>query len=164
MIISFMFSKCIIMKRYTQNNIFVRKEIKDIVSLAMYIRQKWKKKQSLPSSASLLSSFESPRIPSISWFPFASPRSPSLSNSSLPESPSDPLILNLDLSTRLIELTLGTLLRSHSPSFSRRSLISQLNIPGLSFLYCSILFSTSGVATRGLDPPMTPGRILPVSW
>ena len=44
------------------------------------------------------------------------------------------------------------------------SLISQLNIPGLSFLYSSILFSTSGVATRGLLPPITPGLILPVSW
>ena len=45
-------------------------------------------------------------------------------------------------------------------SFSR---ISQLNIPGLSFLYSSIFFSTSGVATRGLDPPITPGLIDPVS-
>ena len=43
------------------------------------------------------------------------------------------------------------------------SLISQLKIPGLSFLYSSIFFSTSGVATRGLDPPITPGRIEPVS-
>ena len=45
-----------------------------------------------------------------------------------------------------------------------RSLISQLNIPGVSRLYSSILFSTSGVATRGLLPPITPGRMLPVSW
>ena len=45
-------------------------------------------------------------------------------------------------------------------NFSR---ISQLKIPGLSFLYSSIFFSTSGVATRGFDPPITPGRIEPVS-
>lgn len=44
------------------------------------------------------------------------------------------------------------------------SRISQLKIPGLSFLYSSIFFSTSGVATRGLEPPMTPGRMEPVSW
>ena len=44
------------------------------------------------------------------------------------------------------------------------SLISQLKIPGLSFLYSSIFFSTSGVATRGFDPPITPGRIEPVSY
>lgn len=37
-------------------------------------------------------------------------------------------------------------------------------MPGLAFLYSSIRFSTSGVATRGLLPPMTPGRMLPVSW
>ena len=44
------------------------------------------------------------------------------------------------------------------------SRISQLKIPGFSFLYSSIFFSTSGVATRGLDPPITPGRMDPVSW
>lgn len=44
------------------------------------------------------------------------------------------------------------------------SRISQLKIPGLSFLYSSIFFSTSGVATRGLEPPITPGRMDPVSW
>ena len=71
---------------------------------------------------------------------------------------------NLLLNTRLMELTLGTDDLSQIPSFNNRSLISQLNIPGLSRLYCSIFFSTSGVATRGLLPPMTPGRILPVSW
>ena len=60
-------------------------------------------------------------------------------------------------------LTLGALSLSHSPSLTSLSRISQLKMPGLSFLYSSILFSTSGVATRGLLPPMTPGRILPVS-
>ena len=44
------------------------------------------------------------------------------------------------------------------------SLISHEKIPGFSALYSSILLSTSGVATRGLLPPMTPGRMLPVSW
>lgn len=41
----------------------------------------------------------------------------------------------------------GTVLRSQCPSFSSRSRISQLNIPGFSRLYSSIFFSTSGVAT-----------------
>ena len=49
-------------------------------------------------------------------------------------------------------------------TFINCSRISQLNIPGLSFLYSSILFSTSGVATRGFEPPMTPGLMDPVSW
>lgn len=39
----------------------------------------------------------------------------------------------------------GTLLRSHIPSLSNLSRISQLNMPGFSRLYSSILFSTSGV-------------------
>lgn len=75
-----------------------------------------------------------------------------------------PTFWNLLLRTLLMELTLGTDDLSHIPSFNNRSLISQLNIPGFSRLYCSIFFSTSGVATRGLLPPMTPGRMLPVSW
>lgn len=41
----------------------------------------------------------------------------------------------------------GTVPLSHTPSFSNLSRISQLNIPGFSRLYSSILFSTSGVAT-----------------
>ena len=44
------------------------------------------------------------------------------------------------------------------------SLISQLKAPPFSFLYSSILASTSGVATLGLEPPMTPGLMEPVSW
>lgn len=59
--------------------------------------------------------------------------------------------------------TLGAELRSHIPSLTSRSLISQLKIDGFSLLYCSILDSTSGVATRGLLPPITPGLIEPVS-
>lgn len=41
----------------------------------------------------------------------------------------------------------GTVLLSHTPSFSSLSRISQLNIPGFSRLYSSIRFSTSGVDT-----------------
>ena len=48
-------------------------------------------------------------------------------------------------------------------TFTSLSRISQLKMPGLSFLYSSILFSTSGVATLGLLPPITPGLMLPVS-
>lgn len=44
------------------------------------------------------------------------------------------------------------------------SLISQLKIPAFCFLSSSIRVSTSGVATRGFDPPITPGLIEPVSW
>lgn len=53
--------------------------------------------------------------------------------------------------------------RSQIPSLTRRSRISHENIPGFSRLYSSMRDSTSGVATRGLEPPMTPGRIDPVS-
>lgn len=53
--------------------------------------------------------------------------------------------------------------RSQMPSLTRRSRISHENIPGFSRLYSSIRDSTSGVATRGLEPPITPGRIDPVS-
>lgn len=49
-------------------------------------------------------------------------------------------------------------------TFISLSRISQENIPGLSRFNSSILASTSGVATRGLLPPITPGRMDPVSW
>ena len=65
---------------------------------------------------------------------------------------------------REIEDTEGAVERSHKPSLISRSRISQLKMPGFSRLYSSILFSTSGVATLGFDPPMTPGLIEPVSW
>lgn len=45
-------------------------------------------------------------------------------------------------------------------SFSR---ISHENIPGFCLLSSSILASTSGVATLGFDPPITPGLMDPVS-
>lgn len=57
----------------------------------------------------------------------------------------------------------GAVVRSHKPSFTNLSRISQLKIPGLSRLYCSMRCSTSGDATRGFEPPITPGRIDPVS-
>ena len=53
---------------------------------------------------------------------------------------------------------------SQTPSFTSLSRISHENAPGVSFFISSILFSTSGWQTRGLLPPMAPGRILPVSW
>lgn len=53
----------------------------------------------------------------------------------------------------------GTLLLSHTPSLSSLSRISQLNIPGLSLLYCSILFSTSGVATCCIEPQRTQSHV-----
>ena len=44
----------------------------------------------------------------------------------------------------------------------RRSRISQAKMVGFSRLYCSILETTVGVATLGLEPPMMPGgRIEP---
>lgn len=38
-----------------------------------------------------------------------------------------------------------------------RSRISHANIVGFSRLYCSILDTTAGVATFGLEPPINPG-------
>lgn len=63
----------------------------------------------------------------------------------------------------LMELTLGTMSLSHTPSASSLSLISQANIVGFCLLYSAILSTTFGVATLGLEPPMTPGLMLPVS-
>src|SRR6218665_1344677 len=74
------------------------------------------------------------------------------------------VVSNVDLCIRLMELTLGTELRSQTPSFRSLSLISQLKMPGFSLLYSSTFRSTSSVATRGLLPPIAPGRMLPVSW
>lgn len=58
----------------------------------------------------------------------------------------------------------GAVVRSQKPSLTKRSLISHEKIPGFSFLYSSIRVSTSGVAIFGFDPPITPGRIDPVSY
>lgn len=62
-----------------------------------------------------------------------------------------------------MELTLGTMSLSHTPSASSLSLISQANMVGFCLLYSAILSTTFGVATLGLEPPMTPGLMLPVS-
>lgn len=43
------------------------------------------------------------------------------------------------------------------PSEMSRSRISHANIVGFSRLYCSILDTTAGVATFGLEPPIKPG-------
>lgn len=45
----------------------------------------------------------------------------------------------------------------HLPSEIKRSRISQAKIVGFSRLYCSILETTVGVATFGLEPPIRPG-------
>lgn len=68
------------------------------------------------------------------------------------------------LISREIELTDGAVFLSQMPSFINLSLISQENIPGFCLFSSSILFSTSGVATLGFEPPITPGRIEPVSY
>lgn len=55
-------------------------------------------------------------------------------------------------------------LLKHIVTSNSLSRISHENMPGLSRFNLSILVSTSGVATRGLLPPITPGLIDPVSW
>ena len=51
-------------------------------------------------------------------------------------------------------LTLGTLSLLQTPSDKRRSRISQEKTEGHSLLYSEMRFTTLGVATRGLDPPI----------
>lgn len=63
----------------------------------------------------------------------------------------------------LMDETLGTVSLSQTASASSLSLISQANMVGFWRLYSAILSTTFGVATFGLEPPMTPGLILPVS-
>lgn len=60
--------------------------------------------------------------------------------------------------------TEGTLYLSQTPSDSNLSLISHAKIPGSLSLSCLMYWTTLGVVTRGLLPPIAPGRILPVSW
>lgn len=64
---------------------------------------------------------------------------------------------------RLILETEGTVSWLQTPSVRSLSRISQANMVGFSFLYFEIELTTSTVATFGLEPPMTPGRIEPVS-
>lgn len=54
-------------------------------------------------------------------------------------------------------------MKNHKLTLINLSLISHEKIPGFCLLSSSILLSTSGVATLGFEPPMTPGRIEPVS-
>ena len=61
-----------------------------------------------------------------------------------------------ELTNLLIELTLGTLSWLQMASARSRSLISQANMVGLSFLYLEMASTTCGVATFGLLPPITP--------
>ncbi|RNA18174.1 hypothetical protein BpHYR1_028332 [Brachionus plicatilis] len=62
-----------------------------------------------------------------------------------------------------MELTLGTFSASQIPSAISRSLISQANMVGFCRLKSAIASTTVGVATLGLEPPITPGLIEPVS-
>ena len=63
----------------------------------------------------------------------------------------------------LIDETLGMLSSLQTPSFRRRSRISQANIDGHSRLYVDIFCTTSEVATRGFEPPIARALIDPVS-
>lgn len=63
----------------------------------------------------------------------------------------------------LIELTLGMFSCVQMLSANNRSRISHANIVGFSSLYLMIASTTEGVATLGLEPPITPGRVEPVS-
>lgn len=63
----------------------------------------------------------------------------------------------------LIELTLGMFSCVQMLSARSRSRISQANMVGFSCLYLTIASTTDGVATLGLDPPITPGLVDPVS-
>ena len=56
----------------------------------------------------------------------------------------------------LIEETDGTLSCEQTASARSRSLISQANMVGFSLLYFAMASTTTGVATFGFDPPITP--------
>lgn len=62
-----------------------------------------------------------------------------------------------------IDDTEGMLSLSQMRSSRSRLRISHANIVGFDFLYAAIASTTCGVATFGFEPPMTPGRMLPVS-
>lgn len=80
-----------------------------------------------------------------------------------PHPPQTPSLPQAPAPHLLMELTLGTVSLSHTRSASSRSLISQANMVGFWRLYSAIFSTTLGVATFGLDPPITPGLMLPVS-
>lgn len=62
-----------------------------------------------------------------------------------------------------MELMLGTFWLSHTCSSSSWSRISRANMPGLMPFRCRMVCTTLGVATLGLEPPITAGLTLPVS-
>lgn len=55
-----------------------------------------------------------------------------------------------------MEDTEGTFSWVHTASASSLSRISQANMVGFSRLYLAMASTTTGVATLGLEPPMTP--------
>ena len=69
----------------------------------------------------------------------------------------------LFLKILLMEETEGTLYLSHTPSLSSLSLISQAKIPGSLIFRSRMNPTTFGVVTLGLEPPIAPGRMDPVS-
>lgn len=56
-----------------------------------------------------------------------------------------------------MEETEGAVELVHTLSEMSFSRISHAKMVGFSRLYCSILFTTCGVATLGLEPPIIPG-------
>jgi hypothetical protein len=70
----------------------------------------------------------------------------------------------LFLRIRLMELTEGTLYLSQTPSDNSLSRISQAKMPGSFCLRFLMYATTLGVVTRGLLPPIAPGKMEPVSW
>lgn len=72
-------------------------------------------------------------------------------------------VANGCMATSVNELTLGILSFVQTPSDSSLSRISHAKIDGHSLLYWAILPTTSGVATRGLLPPIALGLMEPVS-
>ena len=67
------------------------------------------------------------------------------------------------LSILLMDETEGAVELVQTPSEMSFSRISQAKMVGFSRLYDSILFTTWGVATLGLEPPIIPGgRTVPV--
>ena len=64
---------------------------------------------------------------------------------------------------RLMLLTEGTLYLSQTASASNLSRISHAKMPGSFSLYRRIASTTRLVVTRGLLPPIVPGKIDPVS-
>ena len=85
---------------------------------------------------------------------------------SLPPPPPPPAPITRRIKSfpsRLPPLTLGTLSLEQIPSERSLSRISQAKMEGHSRLYSEMRCTTLGVATRGLEPPIARGFIVPVS-